>query len=207
MRLRIPSPATLLACLALFVALGGTSIAAVSFARNAGAVDGKSAVGSGASLGKAAGKLVATDADGRLMGRYVKGVSHAAPFTANADVPDNANGSPQAIAGYGRVGALTATCNDQSNAPGVEDPRTVLTFTNSTGGVVNYTSRLGVNPATVVAMPPNTTQTITINGSNTFEIEASIVGVDARFTGTVRQDGAGSAGAQCLVYGNVTLVY
>jgi hypothetical protein len=207
MRHRIPSPATVLAGLALFVALGGTGIAAVNYARNAGAVDGKSAVGSGASLRKAAGKLVATDSDGRLLGRYVKGVSHAAPFTVVGAVTDNATGSAQHVAGYGRVGTLTATCNDQGNAPGIEDPRTVLTFTNSTGGVVNYTSRLGVNPATVVAMAPSTTQTITVNGSNTFEIEASIVGVDARFTGTVRQDGAGSAGAQCLVYGNVTLVY
>jgi hypothetical protein len=56
-------------------------------------------------------------------------------------------------------------------------------------------------------MQPSTTQTITVNGSNTFEIEASIVGVDARFTGTVRQDGQGTPDAKCLVYGNVTLVY
>jgi hypothetical protein len=207
MRHRIPSPTTVLAGLALFVALGGTSIAAVSFARNAGAVDGRSAVGSGATLHHAAGKLVATDTDGRLLGRYVKGVSHASPFTVVADVPDNATGAAQAVASYSRVGALTATCLDQGNAAGVEDPRTVLTFTNTTGAVVNYTSRQGVAPATVVAMQPSTTQTITVNGSNTFEIEASIVGVDARFTGTVRQDGQGTPDAKCLVYGNVTLVY
>ncbi|MEX2464472.1 MAG: hypothetical protein WD428_01215, partial [Gaiellaceae bacterium] len=34
LRLRKPSPATVIACIALFVALGGTSVAAVTLARN-----------------------------------------------------------------------------------------------------------------------------------------------------------------------------
>ena len=64
MRPRRPSPAMVVAVIALVVALSGTAIAAVDYARNAGAVDGKSAVGAQASLGRAAGKLVATAADG-----------------------------------------------------------------------------------------------------------------------------------------------
>jgi hypothetical protein len=204
MRRHLP---TVLSGLALFIALGGTSIAAVSFARNAGAVDGKSAVGASSSLGHAAGKLVTTDTDGRLPGKFVKGVSHAAPFGVATDVVDNAAGAAGAVASYSRVGAVTATCGDQAAAAGVEDPTTTLTFTNNTSGTVNYTGRVGVNAATVLPVAPSTTQSLTINGSNTFEIEAQTSGVDARFTGSVRQDGRGTADGKCLVYGNVTLVY
>ena len=64
MKLRLPSPAMVVAVIALIVALSGTAIAAVDFARNAGAVDGKSAVGAKASLRSAAGKLVATSTGG-----------------------------------------------------------------------------------------------------------------------------------------------
>ena len=64
--------------LALFVSLGGTSMAAVSYATRAGSVDGKSAVYSGASLSQSAGKLVATERSGadkgRLPGRFVADV-------------------------------------------------------------------------------------------------------------------------------------
>ena len=66
MKLRLPSPAMVVAVIALIVALSGTAIAAVDFARNAGAVDGKSAVGAKASLRSAAGKLVATSTGGGL---------------------------------------------------------------------------------------------------------------------------------------------
>ena len=69
MKLRLPSPAMVVAVIALIVALSGTAIAAVDFAHNAGAVDGKSAVFSGASLSQAAGKLVATNRSGPDKGR------------------------------------------------------------------------------------------------------------------------------------------
>jgi hypothetical protein len=198
---------TVLSGLALFIALGGTSIAAISFASNAGAVDGKSAVGSGASLAHAAGKLVTTDSGGHLLGKYVKGVSHAAPFRLATDVTDDAAGSAQAVTSYSKVGALTATCGDQNATAGVEDPTTTLTFTNDTAGTVDFSSRVGLNTATIVPLAPNTTQTITVTGSNTFDVEAVVSGVDARIHGTVRQDGKDTAAAQCLVYGALTLTY
>ena len=44
MRFHKPSPSMVVASIALFVSLGGTSVAAVSYARNAGKVDGYDAV-------------------------------------------------------------------------------------------------------------------------------------------------------------------
>ena len=54
MRFTKPSPSMVVASIALFVSLGGTSVAAVSYARNAGKVDGKDAVKASSSTSKAA---------------------------------------------------------------------------------------------------------------------------------------------------------
>ncbi len=59
MRIRRPSPAMVVAIVALVMACAGTSIAAVNYASNAGAVDGLSAVRAG-SVDRAAGRLIAT---------------------------------------------------------------------------------------------------------------------------------------------------
>ena len=69
MKISRPSPSMVIAGIALFVSLGGTSMAAVSYATRAGSVDGKSAVFAGASLSQAAGKLVATNRSGTDKGR------------------------------------------------------------------------------------------------------------------------------------------
>ena len=69
MKISRPSPSMVVAGIALFVSLGGTSIAAVSYAARAGSVDGKSAVYSGATLSQSAGKLVATERSGADKGR------------------------------------------------------------------------------------------------------------------------------------------
>ena len=78
MKISRPSPSMVVAGIALFVSLGGTSIAAVNYVARAGSVDGKSAVYAGASLSQAAGKLVATNRSGadkgRLPGKFVADV-------------------------------------------------------------------------------------------------------------------------------------
>src|SRR3954465_14088841 len=66
---RRPSPSLVVSIIALVFATAGTSIAAINFAKNAGAVDGKSAVGAASSSKRAAGKLVATANKGPLKGR------------------------------------------------------------------------------------------------------------------------------------------
>ena len=61
MKLKRPSPAMVVAVVALVMSMTGGAIAAVNFAQNAGSVDGYSAVkASKAGKAKAAGKLVAT---------------------------------------------------------------------------------------------------------------------------------------------------
>ena len=84
MKFSRPSPSMVVASIALFVSLGGTSVAAINYATNAGAVDGKSAVFAGATLNQAAGKLVATnrrgDDKGKLPGKFVADVARTQSF-------------------------------------------------------------------------------------------------------------------------------
>src|SRR3954467_910128 len=93
MRIRKPSPSLVISIVALVMASTGSAVAAVSFARNAGAVDHKSAVGSGATLSHAAGKLVATRAKGAGKGtiaaKYLDlgGVAHGSTSTFGQSVP------------------------------------------------------------------------------------------------------------------------
>ena len=80
MRFQKPSPSMVVASIALFVSLGGTSVAAVSYARNAGKVDGYDAVRASSSTNKAAGNLVAANKSGpdkgRIPGKHLAGVAH-----------------------------------------------------------------------------------------------------------------------------------
>jgi hypothetical protein len=198
------------ACTALFVALGGTGIAAVNYATNAGAVDGKSAVASSATTSKAAGKLVATASKGpdkgRIPGRFVTDVTKSGPFGASIEVTDNATGAPASLGTAPGIGTLTASCADQANQAGTEDPVTTITLTNSSGTTINVAKRVGGGNAAVVAQAPNTVQTITVSGSNTFELHAQNRGVNLVIDGVIRQDGRGTPAASCLFYGTVSLV-
>jgi hypothetical protein len=207
MRFSRPSPAMVIACLSLFIALGGTSLAAVNFARNAGAVDGKSAVASSTLLSHAAGRLVATASagpdKGRLPSKFLAGVPHTQTFGKSFDVADNAPGAPQPIGLAGTLGTLTATCNDQNNKLGVEDPTTTLSFVNSSGAAINVSRRVGVSAAVIAPIANQTLASLTITGSNTFSYEIQNASLNVLIDGVVRQDGAGSTSASCLVYGTV----
>ena len=118
MRLRAPSPAMVVALVALAVATSGTAVAAVSFASNAGAVDGKSAVSDGASLKLAAGKLVATQAKGAEKGtvaqRYldVVGLARGTTSTFGRAIPlvDNQSLAAARIGSVAGLGNVSATC-------------------------------------------------------------------------------------------------
>jgi hypothetical protein len=206
MRFKRPSPAMVVACAALFVALGGTSVAAVNYARNAGKVDGKSAVKSSRSLKKAAGNLVATYSGGAFKGqianKHLAEVPRARPFAQYLAVADNAASAPVRLADTGSVGSLTATCSDQAPKPGVEDPVTTISFVDDSGAAVNVTKRIGVNPAEVSGMQNGTVSSLSIKGSNTFEFDANLFGTVTQVQGVVRQDGSGTADAHCLIYGS-----
>jgi hypothetical protein len=205
MKFKRPSPAMAVACVALFVALGGTSVAAVNYARNAGKVDGYDAVKSSRSLKKAAGNLVAAYPGGSLKGqianRHLAETPLARPFAQYLSVADNAAGAPVRLADTGSVGTLTATCTDQAAKAGVEDPVTTISFVDDSGQAINLSKRIGVNPAEVSGLQNGTVSSVVIRGSNTFEFDANLFGAVTHVTGVVRQDGSGTADAHCLVYG------
>jgi hypothetical protein len=193
---------------ALFVSLGGTSIAAVNYAQNAGAVDGKSAVSASGTTSHAAGRLVATNKSGpdkgRIPGKFLAGVPRTQTFGKAFEVADNAPGAPVTIGDAAGVGTLTATCNDQAPAPGVEDPTTTLNFVNSSGQIINMARRVGNGDGAIGLLPNGTVAPLTIAGSNTFFYHVQTPqGVNVLINGVVRQDGRGGAAANCLVYGAV----
>ena len=207
MKISRPSPSMVVAGIALFVSLGGTSMAAVNYASRAGSVDGKSAVYSGASLSSAAGKLVATNRSGtdkgRLPGKFVAGVPKTSTYGAAFAVNDNAPGAPQTLASISAFGSLTATCNDQAAAAGNEDPVSAISFNNASGTFVNTARRVGNGDGAVAVSPNATAAAVTIGGSNTFYFHLERGGQNVFIHGTVRQDGRGTNNATCLVYGVV----
>ena len=203
MRIRKPSPSLVISIIALVMASTGSAVAAVSFARNAGAVDHRSAVGASSSLSHAAGRLVATASGGSHKGqvpaKFIANVPGSTTFGNYAAVPDNANGASQTV-NANTLGTLTATCSDQDARTGTLDPTTTLTF-QSGGATVNFARQVGGANPTLVSMAPTTTQSITINGSNTFHVQAESFGTVIVYDGQVRQDGRGTSAANCLVAG------
>jgi hypothetical protein len=207
MKISGPSPSMVVAGLALFVSLGGTSLAAASYVTNAGAVDGKSAVAASGTTSHAAGRLVATNKSGpdkgRIPGKFLAGVPHTQTFGRAFDVADNAPGAPQPIGDGGSLGTLTATCNDQNGAAGVEDPATTLNFVNTSGSTINVARRVGTGEGAVAPLANQTLAPLTIAGSNTFFFHIESAGKNLLVNGVVRQDGRGGPAASCLVYGTV----
>jgi hypothetical protein len=208
-RIRRPSPAMVVSLIALVFAMTGSAAAVVSFARNAGAVDGKSAVSAGSSNARAAGKLVATRRAGSLRGtipaQYLDpSAGRSQGFGEARDVIDNGGQAPFVIASIPGFGTLQATCGDQSAMPGREDPTTTITFTNTSGVAVNFARSLGTGPTAVQGLVANQTASFVVNGSNTYVINILKQGTSLLVNGVVRQDGAGTNNAFCVNYGQAT---
>jgi hypothetical protein len=207
MRLRTPSPSLVISIVALVMATSGTAVAAVNFARNAGKVDGKSAVAATSSLRRAAGNLVATNRTGpdrgKIPGKFLAGVVRGGSqkFGRLIEVADNANGAPQAIAGAAGLGTLTVACNDQNPRPGVEDPLTAVSFANGSGATVNIGRRAGNGEEAVTLLQPGAIDTFVVGGSEMFDVHAERNLQNLRVEGVIRQDGRNTNAAFCLVYG------
>jgi hypothetical protein len=210
MKISRPSPSMVIAGIALFVSLGGTSVAAVSYATRAGSVDGKSAVYAGASLSQSAGKLVATKRSGadkgRIPGKFLSDVPKTAVFSSVFEVADNAPGAPQTAATISGLGTLTATCNDQANAAGVEDPISIVSFLNQSGEPVNVGRRVGSGDGALAVAANQTAASLNVGGSNTFMFHIERRSQNAIINGGIRQDGRGTAAARCVVFGVVEQV-
>lgn len=210
MKISRPSPSMVVAGIALFVSLGGTSVAAINYATNAGAVDGKSAVFAGASLNQAAGKLVATnrsgDDKGRIPGKFVADVARTQSFNRGFEVADNAPGAPQLVTTIKGLGSFTATCNDQNAAAGNEDPISVLSFNNTSGQAVTVARRVGNGDGAVQVVPNQTAVSLSIGGTNTYVFHVAYGDHNAIIEGAVGQFGRGTAAATCSVFGYVMQV-
>lgn len=212
MRPSRPSPAMVVATIALIVALSGTAIAAVDFARNAGAVDGKSAVGARSSLSRAGGKLVATarggPGKGRIPARFVDGVMRGAStsLTQYLRVEDNEAGRVVPLAIIPKIGRIDAQCRDQDPAPGIESTRTIITFTGFDPGGVNVSRLLGQDIAAGhdgIVFTANKDEPVTIItlADSLFQLVLQAKHRTVFVTGSARSDANRTADAACLIFG------
>jgi len=206
MRLRRPSPGTVLSIIAIVMGTTGTAAAAVDFARNAGAVDGLSAVSAGSSTSRAKGNLVATarggSNPGQIPNKFLADVPEAQSFAVPLAVTDNAT-SAAADLGSTPLGKFSVACQDQAAAAGTEDPRMQLAFTNLSGGDANIARRAGVGEAHVGLLANGTVDAFTISNANTFRVHVQKDNVNVVVEGATRQDRPDPANGACFVWGTI----
>ena len=224
MKLKRPSPAMTVAVIALVMSTTGGAIAAVNFAKNAGAVDGYSAVKAGkAGKKKAAGKLVATyprgDKRGKLPRRIVNGAASERSVENLADsaargkngaqtiaVPDNQTTAATTLIDL-ELGNLQVSCTDQQANAGTENPATRIGVTNHSGAPFNLSRSLGNGPPTITTLENGIVHTFTVGQQNTFSIQ--LQGTDSRTVlveGTAQQAGQGTADGSCIAWATAILV-
>ena len=212
MKLRLPSPAMVVAVIALVVALSGTAIAAVDFAKNAGAVDGKSAVGAKASLREAAGKLVATqtggDGKGQIPARFLDGVMRGGTQTLSKylHTVDNQAGRPTPLLIVPGIGRFDVQCDDVDPTPGTQTTRTSINFTASVQQGVNISRLLGRDIGSgqrpdVFSAPKGQPVSILASADGLFEVIMEAKGRSVLVTGAARTDNGPGPQAACLIWG------
>jgi len=211
-KLRLPSPAMVVAVIALIVALSGTAIAAVNFAQNAGAVDGRSAVGAKASLRSAAGKLVATstggNGKGQIPARFLDGVMRGGTQTLSKYLRtvDNQAGRPTPLLIIPGIGRFDAQCDDVDPTVGTQTTRTSINFTASVSQGVNVSRLLGRDigaaerPAVFSALKGQPVS-ILASADGLFEVIMEAKGRSVLVTGAARTDNGPGPAAACLLWG------
>jgi len=202
----------IVAVIALIVALSGTAIAAVNYAQNAGAVDGKSAVGAKASLRSAAGKLVATSTGGsgkgRLPARFVDGVMRGGTTTLSKYLrtTDNQAGRLTPLIIIPGIGRFDAQCDDGDPTPGTQTTRTSINFTASRVAGVNVSRLLGRDIGAserpqVFNAPKGQPVSILASADGLFEVIMESKGRSVLVTGAARTDNGPGPQAACLIWG------
>jgi hypothetical protein len=193
------------AIVALVMATAGTSIAAVTYATNAGKVDGLDAVRAG-SPDKAAGKLIATARSGIRKGTipnyHLSGVPYSDTYGELFQVPDNQTGGVVTL-DESELGRFSAQCSDENNTAGNENPTGRIVFTSTNAAPVNFARHVGSGGATSGVLQPNTEHAFSIGTANTFRFHAELFGVNVVYEGFVRQVNQGTAEAQCMIVGTV----
>jgi hypothetical protein len=212
MRRRMPSPAMVVALIALVVALSGTAVAAVDFARNAGAVDGHSAVSASASLKRSAGKLVAAatagPGKGRIPGRFVDDVMRGGSTSLSQYIRavDNQDGPVVPLAIIPGIGRLDAQCRDQDPTPDIKSTQTLVTFTASDERGVNVSRLLGSDigssrEGVVFTAPKDQPVAIMQFADSLFQVTLQARDRTVFLTGAARPDLNRTAAAACLIFG------
>jgi hypothetical protein len=200
----------MVASIALFVSLGGTSLAAVNYARKAGKVDGRDAVHAASTLSQAAGNLVATKSKGANKGRIPNHFLGDTPlvqsFERRLEVADNQPGAPAPLISSGSLGTLTAQCSDQSEAVGVENPIVNLAWANGTTVPINIARRVGGGGGAVESLGPGAQAPLRVPVQNTFFYYVQLGSANVVVNGMARQEGAGTAAGTCFVSGALTRI-
>ena len=224
MKLKRPSPAIAIAIVALVLSMTGGAIAAIDFAKNAGAVDGYSAVkASKAGKNKAAGKLVATYGHGDKRGKFplravagaasensVENLADAAAQGKNGvraiPVVDNQTTAPETMIDLG-LGSFQVSCTDQQANAGTENAATRVSITNSSGSGVNLSRQLGNGAPTITTLENGIVHTFTVGQQNTFTVQLQGSGNrTVVVNGTALQVGQGTADSSCVVWATAILV-
>jgi hypothetical protein len=217
MRPRLPSPAMVVALIALIVALSGTAVAAVTYAHNAGAVNGISAVRPNVSTRHAAGKLVATKRHGRDRGRvpakYLAGVMRgsAQSLTNYVRTVDNTPGAPHRLLSVRGVGRMDAQCADVDPTPGTATTRTTVTFTATAPQGANVSRILGRDieagqRPNVFTAPHAQAVTILPSADGLFQVLLQAGQRSVLVVGAARTDSSPGPRAACLLWGTAFTV-
>ena len=223
MKLNRPSPAMVVALIALVMSTTGGALAAVNFARNAGKVDGYDAVRAGASLSKAAGNLVATyprgEDSGKLPFRFLSGAASEGSVSALADVAARGKNGAQAIPVPDNsqtaevnmidleVGNLQVACFDQAEAAGTEDAATRVTVTNHGTSAINVARRLGTGRQFIRTLEPNATETFVVGVENTFTVHVQAApNRTILVEGAATQTGQGTPDSACGAWATALFV-
>ena len=99
------------------------------------------------------------------------------------------------------IGALTATCRDESPVAGRLDPATTITLANTSGEAINLMRKVDSDAAAVTPLANGVVHQFSISGSRPFTLHVERRGTNTLVQGVVRQDGRNQPSAQCLVYG------
>lgn len=214
MRRKMPSPSTVIALIALGVALSGTAVAAVAvdYAKRAGSVDGKSAVAATASNARAAGNLVATTKrgkdKGRIPGKFLNDVmrGESVNLTKYMKVIDNQDGPSVPLAIIPGIGRLDAQCRDQDPTPNVKSTQTLITFTASDPRGVNVSRLLGrdidrAQDGVVFAALPSTPVPVINFADSLFQLILQAREKTVLVMGSSRSDSNRTPNAACLIWG------
>jgi hypothetical protein len=206
------------------MSMTGGAIAAVNFAKNAGSVDGYSAVkASKGGKAKAAGKLVSTyksgDNRGKLPIRIIAGAASERSVESLAEqaadgrngarlipVADNQTTAVETMISVG-LGALQVSCADQNDNAGVENATTRITLTNSSGVPVNLSRAVGNGAPTITTIENGAVDQFSVPQENTFNVQ--LQGTDnttVLVEGTARQLGQGTNDSSCAVFATAIVV-